>query len=337
MPARTAGRGGALDERPFHAWLRTELTGPSRGLLGLGDDAAAVPTPPGLVAVLTTDALVEGTHFRADSPPDLVGAAAANVSLSDLAAKGARPVALLLALLAPPGTPRRWAEAVVRGADGAGRRAGAPLVGGDTKPSPTPTVVSFAMGWGRPDRLAPRTGARPGDILATTGTVGQGGLAAHRLRVAPKAGPRHRRALRDLLTVTPRVAEGMALVPHAHAMLDTSDGIADAVHLLAEASGCRILVEDRRLPYVAGLSAAARTAPGRRRIAFYGGDYELLAAIPASSLAAATRAVQEAGGRLTPVGQVVSGAGAGLQTAGRIVPLPSGGWRPFGARRTDLP
>lgn len=337
MTAARSRRTAALDEREFHEWLGRHMTGPARGLLPLGDDAAALRVPRRRVAVLSTDSLVEGTHFLPDSPAARIGAAATNVSLSDVAAKGAHPAGLLLALIVPPGTPRGWAEELVRGADRAGAAVGAPLVGGDTKPGRVRTVVTTVIGWGRSDRLAPRTGARPGDLLVTTGTVGRGGLAAYRLAHASARSPDRRNALVDLLAIRPRVREGEALGEYAHAMLDTSDGLADSSWLLAQASACRVTVEDERLPLVAGLRSAARSPRDRRGIAFYGGDYELLAAVPPARVSQARAAVRRVGGRLTTLGRIERGKGAWLEISGRSRPMPYGRWRPFRTRHSRFP
>jgi thiamine-monophosphate kinase len=314
-----------LDERAFHRWLGRSLTGRSRGLLPLGDDCAALPIGGGRVALLTTDALVEWTHFLPHSPPSLIGAAAAHASLSDLAAKGGTPVALTLDLLLPAETPSAWAKGVVLGADRAMRRVGAALVGGDTKVSRTPTVVGTALGFGRADRLAPRSGALPGDRLVVTGDVGRGGVAYQSFTAR---GPEDRRALTGLLRIEPRLAEGAALVRFAHAVLDTSDGLADAAHRLAEASGTRIAVDAGSLPLARGLRRGADgEVPG---LAFFGGDYELLASIPAARLGAARRAVAAAGGRLTEIGEVHRGRSAVLRSGACELPMPGMGWRPFG-------
>jgi thiamine-monophosphate kinase len=337
MTRPRARRTDALEEREFHSWLARHLTGPGRGLLPVGDDAAALRPPRGRVAVLSTDSLVEGTHFLAESPPARVGAAAANVSLSDVAAKGAEPAALLLDLIVPRGTPRQWAQQLVRAADRAGAAAGAPLVGGDTKPGPVRAVVSTVLAWGRPDRLAPRRGARTGDLLITTGTVGRGGLAAHRLGATEAPSAARRKAVVDLLDIRPRVREGLALAEFAHAMLDTSDGLADASWLLSTASACAVIVEEAHLPLVAGLRTASFPASRRRNVAFYGGDYELLAALPPSVVSRARAAVRRVGGRLTPIGRVEQGRGAWLENRGRRVRMPEGGWRPFGTRPTRIP
>ncbi|MGA8663828.1 MAG: thiamine-phosphate kinase [Thermoplasmata archaeon] len=327
MPA-TSPRGSVpIREREFHAWLAAHLAAGTDGLLPLGDDAAALTPPEGRVAVLTTDSLVEGTHFLRDSPPERVGRAAAAVSLSDAAAKGAIPAALLLALLLPRGTPARWAESVALGADRMGRRFGAPLVGGDTKPAPVRAVVSTVLAWGREEALAPRTAARSGDIVVTTGTVGHGGWAAHRWTTSGRSKVQRRDALKEMLDVEPRVHEGLALAPWAHAMLDTSDGLAEASRLLSEASRVRVVIEEDLLP----LYPAVRALPSADRwsAALYGGDYELLATLPPGVFVRARAAVEKEGGRLTVIGRIDRGAGAWLESAGSRRVMPPGGWQPF--------
>ena len=326
MPARATRKGPPIREREFHAWLARHLPAGRRGLLPLGDDAAALRPPAGSVAVLTTDSLVEGTHFLPGSPPGRLGSAAVAVSLSDLAAKGARPAAVLLAVIVPPGTPRAWVQALASGAERTAVRYGAELVGGDTKPGPVRTVVSSALGWGHPRRLAPRSGAKEGDVLITTGVVGRGGLAAARL---PSRGPPTTGALTALLDVRPRVLEGLRLARWAHAMLDTSDGLAEATRLLAKSSRVRVVVEERRLPLAPGLARLARSPAGRRMLAFFGGDYELLAAVRPSDLRRAEQAVRGVGGRLARIGRVERGSGAWLASAGGMVPMPLPGWVPF--------
>jgi len=326
MPTPATQRASPIREREFHAWLARNLPAGRRGLLPLGDDAAALRPPVGSVAVLTTDSLVEGTHFLPGSPPGRVGSAAVAVSLSDLAAKGARPSAVLLAVIVPPGTPRVWAQALAAGAERTAARFGASLVGGDTKPGPVRTVVSSALGWGRPSRLAPRSGAHEGDLLVTTGVVGRGGVAAARL---PTHGQPTTSALAALLDVRPRVREGQVLARWAHAMLDTSDGLAEATRLLAEASRVRVVVEEHRLPFAPGLARLARSPAGRRTLAFFGGDYELLATLKPSDLRRAGTAVRGVGGRLARIGRVERGAGAWLVTARGLTPMPGPGWVPF--------
>ena len=276
--------------------------------------------------MLSTDALVEGFHFLRGSPPRDVGRAATSVSLSDAGAKGARPVGILLDLLVPPTTSERWLRSVVRGAEAAASRFGAHVVGGDTKPSAVATVVSTVIAWGRADRLAPRSGARPGDLLVVTGSVGRGGLVWHRSTTG-RPGQRDI-TLRGFLDVTPRVREGAHLARFAHAMLDTSDGLADAARLMAEASRVRVVLDERRIPWAQGLPATA-SPRDREAIAFFGGDYELFAAIPPKDLARARRAP---GVHVTLIGRVARGNGAFVVTERGVRPLPAAGWQPFGSR-----
>jgi thiamine-monophosphate kinase len=327
MVAGVRRRDPPVQERAFQNRLARRLPAGRSGLLPLGDDAAALRPGRGEVAVLSTDTLVEGTHFLARSDPSLVGAAAAGVSLSDIAAKGARPVGTLLAMILPVGTPRRWAEAVVLGAERASAEFGGHVVGGDTKPGPVRAVASTVLGFGRARDLAPRTGAKAGDLLVTTGAVGWGGLAARRL--ARRA---DRRAANDLLRIRPRVREGQCLGALAHAMLDTSDGIAESARLLAAASHVRVVVDERRLAYTPGLLRAATSVRERRAMAFYGGDYELLAALPSGRWARARREVRRVGGTLTRIGHVDRGRGAWLETDRGLRPMPPAGWQHFGDR-----
>jgi thiamine-monophosphate kinase len=209
-----------------------------RGLaVGIADDAAQVG---GLV--VTQDALVESVHFRLGeiSWRDL-GYRAAAVNISDLAASGARPLALLVAIGAPPET---RAEDLFELYEGI-RETGVPVLGGDTTRAPQLLLSVAALG--RAERTPGRGGARPGDLLVVTGPLGG-------------------KPVRPPL----RVEEGVRLARHAHAMLDLSDGLArDAGHLAAR-SGVRCLIELDRVPLAEGATVADLG---------YGEDYELLAAV----------------------------------------------------------
>lgn len=324
---RRVSRGSAtFSERRFHAWAAAFLPAGRRGALPVGDDAAAVRVPTGTVAVLTTDAFVEGVHFYRESPARSVGEAVAAASLSDLASKGATPVALLIDLLIPPRTPVRWARAVTLGAEAMMARFGGHLVGGDTKPSREPIVVGTALGVADARRLSPRSGARAGDVLVVTGVVGRGGAAAGSVR---SGGSPSEAAMREMLDIRPRVREGACLARHAHAMLDTSDGLAESAWLLALASGVKAVLDARAIPLVGHGRRKTTPTPGDWQAAFYGGDYELLAAIPPGRVAGLTRELRRMGTPLTSVGHVARGRGAVLEGDGSPRPLPRAGWDPF--------
>jgi len=316
-------RGGSVDERALHAWLARRVKARTN-LLPIGDDAAALPFPAGGVLVATTDAFTEEFHFLADAPARAVGRGLAGANLSDLAAKGARPVGFLLDLLLPDGTSSRWTHQLVDGVLDGLRGTGAELLGGDTKPARARAVVGTAFGIADRRRLAPRTGARPGDLLVVTGEVGRGGRAYARSHATD---PAVRAAgARELLDIRPRLREGAKLAGVAHAMVDTSDGIAEAGHLLAGASGVRVVLVSDQLPRV-------RSRPGGPKVdlsaAFFGGDYELLAALPPPALRRAIAAVGPGPGALTVVGRVERGRSAFLEAEGERRPLPRSGWRPF--------
>jgi len=290
----------------------------------MGDDVAALAIG-GETLLLTTDALSEGPHFLATADPRAIGRAAVAASLSDIASKGGRPLAVLIDLLLPPRTPRGWAERVIEGAEATAVRYGCHVVGGDTKPSGGRTVVGTIVGVARHGYLPARDAARPGDVLLVTGTVGRGGRAALPILEGRRPNAGERRALLD---IRPRVSEGRALAPFARAMIDTSDGLADAARRLSHASRVRVVVEVARLPIDPGLRGI-RTSGRQLELAMYGGDYELLAAVPRASEASARRAVERVGGRATAVGRVERGTGAFLVRDGRRTAMPETGWDPF--------
>lgn len=317
-----------IREAPFHGWLLATLGGRGRpgAALPFGDDVAAFRIGPTRL-LTTTDAFSEGTHFLEDSPPRAVGRALVEANFSDLASKGGTPVGFLLSLLLPPATPERWAREVVRGVGAALAPYRLVLAGGDTKPARGRSLVGIAFGSVPPGPLPGRHRARPGDLVAVTGTVGRGGLAAWELLHRPAPRPPRLRALLDLHA---RVAEGRALAPRVHALLDSSDGLFGAVHLMARASRVGILLRETAIPFHPRLLVGGHDRAERLRIAGFGGDYELVAALPPRAERAARSAVAAAGGTLTVVGRVAAGRGARLEReGGRRVRLPSAGWDAF--------
>lgn len=247
----------SLDELALIRALQ-EAHPPPAGMLGIGDDCC-VWQPKGPVC-LSTDAIVEGRHFTAETPPRLVGRKAAAAALSDLAAMGALPTGAVAALCCPG----RWdAAAVMAGLGEELARHGCPLLGGDTTAAEQLVVTVTVWGEGDPaagGRLVRRSGGRPGDLLVVTGPLG-GSLRSGR----------H-------LTPEPRLAEGRWLARQStvHAMMDLSDGLASDAPKLAEASGCGVLLLPAQVPVhpdVPPLSDSARAA------CCDGEDYELLVAI----------------------------------------------------------
>jgi thiamine-monophosphate kinase len=240
---------------------------------GIGDDAALLSVPAGRQLVAALDTLVEGRHFPRGAPPRSIGFRALAVNLSDLAAMGAEPAWLLLALTIPAADVA-FLEAFAGGMLELAAEHGMALVGGDTTAGPL-TVSVQALGFVEPGTAMCRSGGRPGDLLYVSGTPGD---AAAGLQLAmgrpPAAGldAAQRRCLIDRFEYpTPRIALGRALRAVASACIDVSDGLAADAGKLAAASGCAVRIDVERLP----LSAALRAHAGERdaaRLALTGGD-----------------------------------------------------------------
>jgi thiamine-monophosphate kinase len=254
-------------------------------IIGIGDDAAVVAPTRNAHTVWTTDAQVEGVHFdRRWSSGAEIGSRAVVVNLSDLAAMGASPRWALLSLALPGSLPVADVEAIADGVADAARTYGVAIVGGNLTRSPGALMVDVtAVGEVRPRRVLTRSGGRPGDELFVSGTIG--GAAAGLEMLQSNLGKRADAAcVGRLLRPEARVRLGVAVAQAraARAAMDLSDGLADAVHQLADASGCGVEVDGEALP----IEPSARAwwqAAGRDAIAAAvagGDDYELLLAVP---------------------------------------------------------
>ncbi|HEV2316083.1 MAG TPA: thiamine-phosphate kinase [Thermoplasmata archaeon] len=315
---------GGLRERPFHAWLRATAGRAPKGELPLGDDVASISLPRGRL-LITTDAFAEGVHFWRDTSPGLIGSALVQANLSDIASKGGRPIAFLLDVLVPPETPETWARGVVQGVRRSLARYGVRLSGGDTKSAAGRTLVGTALGVATSRKLPGRDRARPGDLFVVTGTVGGGGVAAASLSQG-RSVTRRNAVLR---AVRARVPEGERLAGIAHAMTDTSDGVFESIRLISEASRTGAEIDSGALPLHRSLRARDDAWARQVELVAYGGDYELLAAIPPRSLPAARRALTPLDCPLTVIGRVTSGHGTWLRTPNGWNSLPAAGWDPF--------
>jgi thiamine-monophosphate kinase len=305
------------------------------GALDLTDDAAVFAPPPGRDLVVTTDAMVEGVHYLPDDPPGDVAAKLLRVNLSDLAAMGADPLAYTLTTALPRSVDDGWLAAFAAGLAADQVRFGIALMGGDSVSVPGVPVLSVtAVGTVPAGRAVRRGGARAGDAIAVTGTIGDAafGLAV-RLGRLVVPGDDARTLLERLRRPVPRTAFAAALREGATAAADVSDGlVADAGHL-ARASGLAIEVDAAAVPLSAAVRRLVAADPGRIVDAITGGDdYELvLAATPAAvpALAAAARA---AGFGLTVIGRALEGPAGGVSVRdarGDPVPLAGTGWTHF--------
>jgi thiamine-monophosphate kinase len=299
--------------------------------VGLGDDAAV--TAPTGVTVTSTDAFVEGIHFRREwSPPPSIGRKALAAALSDLAAMGSEPGEAYVAL----GIPEDFDEAAcLELYDGIATMAadtGTAVLGGDLTRSPVlmlaVTVVGHAAS---PEAVVGRDGASPGEAVAVTGELG--GAAAGLLLLER---PELRRSLdagvadalvRRQLEPAPRIAAGSALASAgATAMIDVSDGLGADARQVAAASGVRVTVDLERLPAQQGVLdvAAAATVDPADLTSAGGEDYELLVVLPAARVLNAAAAVGSTGSRLTVVGETGSGEGVELRGPDGSIRPPAG-------------
>lgn len=270
----------ALSEDDLIARYFAPLAGP--GGLGLKDDVALLTPPPGRDLVLTADALVAGVHFFGHDPADAIAAKALRVNLSDLAAKGATPLGFLLSLALPRDVTAAWLEDFARGLGEDARAYGCPLLGGDTVRTPGPLTLSItALGAVEPGRAPLRTGARAGDLVYVSGTIGDAALGLQlRLGRGPELAPGLREALLErYLRPQPRLALAPAM-RHARAAMDVSDGLVGDLAKMLRASGVGGVLELARVPFSPAALAWLAAEPTGYEIAATGGDdYEVLAAV----------------------------------------------------------
>jgi thiamine-monophosphate kinase len=280
-----------------------------RGALGLQDDAALLP-PSSEELVATTDAIIAGVHFFADDAPGLVAKKALRVNLSDLAAKGAQPLGFLLTLALPNDWTNDWLEDFAAGLSEDARAFGAPLLGGDTASTPGPLMISIALLGKTPQGgFVARCGARAGDLIYVSGTIGDAALGLALRRDASLAGrlsPRSRDYLLDrYLLPQPRVALASVLRGRATAAMDISDGLAGDLAKLARASGVGACVELARVPFSSATREAIALDPALNDVAMTGGDdYEILCCVSPGAAGELESAAREAGERLERIGEI---------------------------------
>jgi thiamine-monophosphate kinase len=285
--------------------------------IGIGDDAAAIEPTAGLVTLITTDMLVEGVHFDlAFSDPLTLGRKALAVNLSDIAAMGGMPRHFLLSLAVPRHISVEFLDRFVGGMLEMGERFGVSLIGGDTSSSQQGVIISVTViGEQSPDLVVTRRGARPGDLICVTGTLGDSALGLSLLQ----RGLRDDAAISRHLDPTPRVREGIKLAEARlpSAMIDISDGLlADLEHILdLSGVGARLYLD--RLPLSADyLERYSATSEDIYSLPLSGGeDYELLFTAPPGKIATLQAVLMESGSGCAVIGEITAAAGLCLLTA----------------------
>lgn len=291
--------------------ISAQVTGRDDVLVGIGDDCCATTLPAGEVLLTTTDLLIEEIHFRRDWT-DLfaLGRKAVAVNISDIAAMGGTPLSLSLGLGLPADLGPVGFDQLMAGFLAAAKEYGAILTGGDTCRSPQGMMLSVTVqGCVDPRQLLRRSGAKSGDLLYVSGTLGDSALALHELLAGhtptEAIAERHHQPVARL-----RLGQELARRGLATALIDLSDGLcADLGHLL-HASGVGAQVEVAALPLSPSFGAALALDAQLLHLALAGGeDYELLWSAPPSSTAALAALAAELALPLTCIGRIVAGPG----------------------------
>ncbi len=280
------------------------------GAFGLLDDAAVIVPASGHDLVAKTDAIVGGVHFLPDDPPDLIARKALRVNLSDLAAKGAIPRAYMLDLVLPGSVDEEWVAAFARGLAQDQGEYGVHLIGGDTDSTPGPIVVAImAFGEVASGKLLRRRGARVGDIIYVSGTIGDATLGLAVLRdglptpdeiSAAFLVERYRLPL-------PRVALGPRLIGLASATIDISDGLIADLRHICEVSEVAAVVEASCVPLSPVARAVISADPARLATALTGGDdYEILFTAPPAAAGPLADLARELAVPITAIGRVTA-------------------------------
>ncbi len=342
-------------ERELIARIRRQLpAAPGWLLVGIGDDAAVVEPERNRVEVLTVDALVEGVHFdRAFVPPDAIGHRALAVNLSDLAAMGAAPRLALLSMALPAALPLAHFDAITAGFAALALRHQLHVIGGNLTRSPGPLMIDVTvMGTVKRRQALTRSGARPGDDLYVSGTIGAAAAGLKMLQghvptigeseaagdhAVPKQIPSPVSAVVEscvarYLRPEPRLALGIHLARNkaASACMDLSDGLSDGLQQMAEASGVGMTIDTGALPIDPGARAffASRDQDALAQALGGGDDYELLIAVRPRTQRRLTDAMRRGDVVLTRIGRCTAEHGITLRgaavTPGEAGALPQG-------------
>jgi thiamine-monophosphate kinase len=281
----------------------------NEGAFGLLDDAALCRPAAGTELVLTLDTIAADVHFRADDPPESIARKALRVNLSDLAAKGAEPVGYLLSLALPDDWTEQWIGRFVRGLAADQRTYGIALLGGDTtRASAGLTITVTAIGEVPKGKMVMRSGARPGDAIFVSGTIGDAALAlaVRRGDIDPPEKKVAARLEQRYLHPQPRVALAPVLRRWANSAIDVSDGlVGDLAHICeVSAVGAEIAAADVPLSSAAKSLAASSDAV-LKTVLTGGDDYEILATVSPGKAERFRREAAEVGVRVSRVGFIV--------------------------------
>jgi thiamine-monophosphate kinase len=308
-----SGKPASGEDALIARYFRPLATDP--GAFGLDDDAAALK-PNGDDIVVTTDAIVEGVHFLPDDPPDTVARKALRVNLSDLAAKGATPAGFVLTL-ALRGADEAWLKPFAAALGEDATQFKCPLLGGDTVSTPGPLMVSVtAFGRVPPGKMVHRSGAKAGERVMVTGTIGDAALGLAVLRGGKIHAAMTDTAAREILVgryrvPQPRVTMAAIVRELASAAMDVSDGLAGDLTKLCGVSDVSAAIDLASIPLSdAAKDLVSRGIVGLETLIAGGDDYEILCTIAEDRVEAFAQAAKRAGVSVSSIGTVVAGSTA---------------------------
>lgn len=300
--------------------------------LDIGDDAAVLAVPAGQELVVAVDTMVEGVHFPRGTAATDIGWKALAVNLSDLAAMGASPAWALLALTLPTAD-AAFVEAFAEGFALLAQPHRLALVGGDTTRGPL-CISVVVHGFVPAGRALTRRGARVGDAILVTGTLGDAAAGLLAVQQPARANDEHA-ALRDFLIErlnrpVPRLAAGMALREKASACIDISDGLLADLGHICHASGVAAEIDAALLPYSSALLSLHDEATALSFALAGGDDYELCFTVPAQRVADVQADLSRLGCGMTRIGRIVEGSGVGVRDGnGEWLVTDRPGWEHF--------
>jgi thiamine-monophosphate kinase len=306
------------------------LAAGSPGAFDLTDDAAAIAVPAEQELVVTTDAVVAGIHFFPTDDPGDIARKALRVNLSDLAAKGAQPFAYTLTLALGRDISDGWVEAFAAALAKDQAEFGIGLIGGDSVSTEGPIWISVtAFGLVQAGRMVRRSGAKPGDLVFVTGTIGDSALGLRVLKGLELPDVDRKTLIARYLIPQPRSPLTAAVAEYASAALDVSDGLAADFGHLCVASGVTGILESARVPLSAAAQRAIAQDPNLLSTVLTGGDdYEILLTATPGRSPALIAAAKATGVALTEIGRVEAGAGMVLVLDGYGAPVTfaEAGW-----------
>jgi len=326
--------GMPLTERQAIRIILAGIRRDPRVLLPYGDDAAAIPLGSG-AAVLKVDMLVRATDAPRGMTLRQMAMKAVTSTVSDLAAKGVRPMGFLVSLALPRGITSSQVRELASGLDEAAGLYGAYILGGDVNEGPDLIIDCAALAWADPGRLTPRNGARPGDIIATTGSYGNPPAALRLVQeqlMVELPEPVVEGLKRTLYEPRAHLEEGVALAGIASASIDSSDGLAWSLHEIARMSRVKAVLTEIPISPEA-IQFAEKTGIDPLNLALYGGEeYNLIATINAARWAEALDRVEAAGGTLHKIGYIAEGRGVYLEEQGEARMIEPRGWEHLRSR-----